>query len=193
MRIMSSLFVMALLGSVATAAAQTEITVVGKAAQVDTFSVCCTVVMIAGGTPSDVMSRIRSFDLNRDDQITRDELPDRMHHLIRLADQNGDGALTWDEVKRQIDAAFAAQRLERPPTVAKTATLADVVSDLRLEQPRHDMVMVLVNNYKVPRNINNNNISEIELLDRLRELLDQEEYENFRAAAARIRNGPQFR
>ena len=191
MRFKPSLFILALLGSVSGAAAQTEITVVGKAPQVDVFSACC-IVVFAGATPNDVMNRMRSFDVNRDDQITRDELPDRMHHLIRLADQNGDGVLTWDEVRRQIDAAVTAQLQDRRAAVAKTATLADVVSDLRLEQPRHDLVMALVSTYKVPRNININ-ISEIELLNGLRELLHEEEYENFRAAAARIRNFPQFR
>ena len=193
MRITSSLFVMALLGSVATAAAQTEITVVGKAPLIDSLSSCC-VVVIAGAMPNDVVNRIRSFDVNRDNQITPDELPDRMHHLIRLADHNGDGVLTWNEVTRQVDAAFITQRASPSgsPTAAKATTLADVVSDLRLEQPRHDLVMALVNNYKVPRNVNIN-LSEVDLLNGLRELLHQEEYENFLAAAARIRNGPQFR
>ena len=35
-----------------------------------------------------------AFDKNKDGKVTKDELPERMHHLIDLGDTNKDGAST---------------------------------------------------------------------------------------------------
>jgi hypothetical protein len=48
----------------------------------------------------DIVARIMSFDKNKDGKITRDELPERMHHLIAQGDTNKDGALDKDEIKK---------------------------------------------------------------------------------------------
>jgi hypothetical protein len=48
----------------------------------------------------DVVARLMAFDKNKDGKLTRDELPERMHHLIALGDANKDGALDRDEVKK---------------------------------------------------------------------------------------------
>jgi hypothetical protein len=48
----------------------------------------------------DIVERIMSFDKNKDGKVTKDELPERMHHLIEQGDTNKDGALDRDEVKK---------------------------------------------------------------------------------------------
>src|SRR5215471_16588756 len=48
----------------------------------------------------DIVERIMAFDKNKDGKVTRDELPERMHHLIALGDTNKDGALDRDEIKK---------------------------------------------------------------------------------------------
>jgi hypothetical protein len=48
----------------------------------------------------DVVERIMAFDRNKDGKVTRDELPERMHHLIALGDSNKDGALDKDEIRK---------------------------------------------------------------------------------------------
>lgn len=48
----------------------------------------------------DMVERIMAFDKNKDGKVTRDELPERMHHLIALGDTNKDGALDRDEIKK---------------------------------------------------------------------------------------------
>jgi hypothetical protein len=51
-------------------------------------------------TPDDVVARIMSFDKDKDGKVTKDELPERMQHLIELGDTNKDGALDRDEIKK---------------------------------------------------------------------------------------------
>jgi len=48
----------------------------------------------------DIVERIMAFDKNKDGKITKDELPERMHHLIELGDTNKDGALDKDEIRK---------------------------------------------------------------------------------------------
>jgi hypothetical protein len=46
-----------------------------------------------------MVQRIMSFDTNDDGKLTKDELPERMQHLIALGDSNKDGVLDRDEVR----------------------------------------------------------------------------------------------
>src|SRR6516165_10712862 len=55
----------------------------------------------------DVVARLMAFDKNKDGKLTKDELPERMHHLIALGDTNKDGALDKDEI-RQLAITLAA-------------------------------------------------------------------------------------
>jgi hypothetical protein len=58
----------------------------------------------------DVVERVMAFDRNKDGKLTKDELPQRMHHLIELGDTNKDGALDRDELKKLADALARAPR-----------------------------------------------------------------------------------
>ena len=175
----------ALVATVAPAAAQVEITVVGQAPLVDTsFRPSGSVVF--PGSDAEVLNRLWSFDLDGDDRISSEELPERMQPLMARADQNADGFLNEAELTTMVRLASTTTGAGRFFVRAKAFTLADVVSDLRLPQPKHDAALAMVKNYSVPRNVNNpQSLGEYELLGRLRELLDDEEYENFAAAAAR--------
>jgi hypothetical protein len=52
----------------------------------------------------DLVERIMSFDKNKDGKVTKDELPERLHHLIAQGDTNKDGALDRDEIKKLVAA-----------------------------------------------------------------------------------------
>jgi cytochrome c peroxidase len=53
----------------------------------------------AGLTVEQIVERIMAYDKNQDGKVTRDELPERMQHLIEKGDTNKDGALDKDEIK----------------------------------------------------------------------------------------------
>ncbi len=47
-----------------------------------------------------IVERIMSFDKNGDGKVTKEELPERMQHLIEKGDTNKDGALDKEEIKK---------------------------------------------------------------------------------------------
>jgi hypothetical protein len=56
-----------------------------------------------GGPPvsaEQIVDRLMSFDKNNDGQITAEELPERMQHLVALGDTNKDGALDREELTK---------------------------------------------------------------------------------------------
>jgi hypothetical protein len=53
-----------------------------------------------GISADEIVDRIMSFDKNKDGKVTKDELPERMQFLIERGDTNKDGALDRDEVKK---------------------------------------------------------------------------------------------
>jgi cytochrome c peroxidase len=134
---------------------------------------------------SAVLDRILSFDTNRDDRITRGELPERMEGLVSRGDKNQDGFLTPDEIVALVDT--------RPTTVGRgpltmhgPGSLADVIADLKLPPVTHDQAMEIVNGHSLSSNINDPDSTKLYVA--MRELLGDEDYENFVAAAARLRN-----
>jgi hypothetical protein len=126
--------------------------------------------------PTAVVDRISSFDVNGDDRIVRHELPERMEGLISRGDKNHDGFLTPDEVVALVDTRPLARPtqgfIRRGP-----ASLAEIVADLKLSPAMHDRATEIVNEHTVS-------------YTEMRKLLDDEDYENFVAAAARLRNTP---
>ena len=174
--------VTAMAGSAVPAAAQTAASVrtaIFIAPNPDTIAV-------VRPSSASVVSRILSFDADRDGRVAKEELPERMQGLAERADQDGDGALSTPEVETLLRETSTEPRRFTVSFRPHAFGLADVVSDLRLPQPKHDLALALVKAYPVPRNVN---AAASELYARMRELLDDEEYENFVAAAARATGG----
>src|SRR5262245_47679095 len=148
MRLTSSLLtVVTMVAGASIAAGQTEITVVAPAPQVDSLRLHVTSVATVGTfNKTDVLNHIWSFDLNEDNRISGDELPERMHALILKVDGNSDGVLSSEELIEAVRHA-SLERIKLSSSVrTKVVTLEDVVSDLRLPQAKHDLALDLVKN-----------------------------------------------
>jgi hypothetical protein len=137
--------------------------------------------------PADVVNRILSFDRNRDGRIAKEELPERMELLIERADQDGDRLLTDFELRTIAD-PFDAPVKEPRRVQSKQITMVEVVGDLRLSGPKRDIALSLARGHRVT-DTNLGSIAHAELYEWLVHLLDDEEYENFVAAAARANHG----
>jgi hypothetical protein len=138
--------------------------------------------------PAQVVERVLSFDADGDSRIVADELPERMQDLIGRADENKDGYLTSDEIRRMVS---TARSFPGNVTIGSHDGLTGVVNDLRLPQPRHDQALSIVKGYTVPRIVNNPNSVEMkDVHAKMRALLDDQEYESFAAAADRLRRVP---
>ena len=137
------------------------------------------------GDPTDpsfeVAQRILALDANGDTYVARHELPERMQGLIERGDQNGDGSLTADEVLSLVRQA-PPSRPPPPltPSPRQAVAIFDVVSDLRLSPDKYSRVRDILRTHIAAG-------PDLEL--RLRDVLDDEEYGNFVAAAARINGG----
>jgi hypothetical protein len=175
--------------------AQVGVAVLAPAPNVDTSVTLNHVdsVFVRGNlNQGNVLDRLWSLDLDADDRLSGEELPERMLPLLKRADHDTDGFLNADEIAALVKDA-QGPRPSNPGFRIKAVSLADVVSDLRLPPSKRERALAMVKNYAVPRNVNNpDSLGEYELVGRLRELLDDEEYENFLAAAARTKNRAQF-
>ena len=136
-------------------------------------------------SPAAVVNRVLWFDVNEDSRIGRDELPERMEALVSRGDKNQDGFLTADEVVALVDTKPAERRERFSTIVREPGSLADVIADLKLPATTHNRALAIVN---APRNVHVP--GSVDLQAEMRELLDDEDYENFVAAAARLRRAP---
>lgn len=141
--------------------------------------------MPAVHNPAAVVDRILSFDANGDDRIARDELPERMQGKVSLGDKNQDEVLTRDEVVALVAAASPARRVQRF-TTRGVASLAEIIVDLKLPRATHDRAMEIVKEHNASPTVNV--LAGDKIYVAMRELLDDEDYDNFVAAAARLRN-----
>jgi hypothetical protein len=164
----------------------------------------------------DVTERIMAFDKNKDGKVTRDELPDRMHHLIELGDTNKDGALDRDEVWKMaakvaaISGVFGGGpvRIGPGPGPGPGAgvrggfgignavrfppdAVEGVVEDLKLSGKKMEQAMAAVKAHQenVHRLMDQ---ARAELLEKMKEALSAEEFEDFKAALNRPRVGTFF-
>lgn len=138
-------------------------------------------------THSALFDRIWSFDANHDDRIARDELPERMEGKVYLGDKNQDGFLDRDEVIALVATPSPVRRVQRF-SARGAASLHEVIADLKLPRALHLRAMHIVGEHTVPR-ATNDPVSD-ELYAAMRTLLDDEDYENFVAAATRLRHTP---
>jgi hypothetical protein len=137
-----------------------------------------------------VTERLASFDANKDHRITRDELPDRMQGLIARGDKNADGALDFDEIRALVNAA-SSERVRVAFRPQPFDGLPGVVSDLKLSPEKRERALAIVNAHKSPPSVNEAGASD--LYKAMRSVLDDEEYENFVAAATRLSRTAQVR
>jgi hypothetical protein len=57
------------------------------------------VTVLAKVSPDDVVTRLLSFDRNRDGKVAKAELAERMHSVVTRGDADGDGALDRREIR----------------------------------------------------------------------------------------------
>jgi hypothetical protein len=138
-------------------------------------------------SPAALMERLASFDANGDRRISRDELPERMQELVARGDRNADAALDSDEIRSLMDGASSERTLGA--FRFQSEGLPGVIKDLKLPSPKRELALAIVGRHKLPRGVNDP--AGTALLVEMKALLDDEEYENFVAAAARLSRRPQ--
>ena len=138
-------------------------------------------------TPAAVIERLESFDANRDHRISRDELPERMQGLVARGDRNGDATLDSEEIRALVNAS-ASDRVSVTFRAQPSEGLTGVVKDLKLPPKKHELALAIVSRHTLPRNMNEATSSP--LFGEMRAVLDDQEYEDFVAATARLSRGP---
>jgi hypothetical protein len=130
-----------------------------------------------------VPDRLMSFDVNRDNRISRDELPERMQGLVTRGDMNADAVLDSGEIRALLDAASPGpSRVSFSPQTSEG--LPGVIRDLKLSPAKHLRAIVIVGPHRFPRSVNDP--ASRDFLAEIKALLDDEEYENFVAAGTRL-------
>ena len=134
-----------------------------------------------------MLERLISFDGNADHRISREELPERMQALIARGDLNADAALDVDEIRSLMTAASSGRirsnLRSQPPHTGSSDGLPGVIQDLKLAPQKHALAMAIVSR---PNLLRTADLTNKDAYDEMRAMLDDEEYENFVAAAARV-------
>ena len=143
-----------------------------------------------GRSPAAVIERLLSFDVNADDRLSRDELPERMQGLVARGDRNADAALDSDEIRALVSAP-SSEPTRGPFRSQSSEGLPGVIRDLKLSPEKHPRALVIVGAQKPPRTVDDPARSA--LLGEMKALLDDQEYENFLAAATRLSRSADIR
>ena len=139
-------------------------------------------------SPDAVIERLMSFDGNNDHRISRNELPERMQGLVARGDSNADATLDLNEIRDLVKTAWS-QRARVSFRSQPSEGLPGVIKDLKLTPAKYAGAAAIVSTYKPPHNVNESTGGN--LYGEMRALFDDEEYENFVAAAARLSRNPQ--
>jgi hypothetical protein len=139
-------------------------------------------------SPLAVRERLLSFDADKDLRISRDELPERMQGLIARGDKNANGVLDFEEIHALVNAA-ASERTRISFRPQPSEGLPGVISDLKLSPAKREQALAILQ--KLAPHVNQPAGSDVYKAMRL--LLDDEDYENFAAAAARLSKTAQIR
>ena len=167
---------------------------------------------------ADIVERLLAFDKNKDGKITTDELPERMQHLIAHGDANKDGALDKDEIMKLAAnpgtvggrgevGAFgqggvtigpglpgpgrAVTSVAPGPLNPGLGRIDGVVNDLKLSGKKKDRAEAVVKAHQdeVRRLLDQ---ARTELLEKMKEILSEEEFKDFKAALDRPGGGQTF-
>ena len=138
-------------------------------------------------SPAAMVERLESFDANRDERISRDELPERMQGLVARGDRNADAVLDREEIRALVNAA-SSERVSVTFRAQPSEGLAGVVNDLKLPAKKHEHALAIVTRHRLPRNVSEATSSP--LFGEMRAVLDDQEYEDFVAATARLSRRP---
>jgi len=141
----------------------------------------------AVSSPADVIERLGSFDANADHRISLDELPERMQGLVARGDRNADAVLDSEEIRSLVMAA-SSERVRFSFRPEPSEGLPGVVNDLKLPAAKHERALAIVSRHKLPRSVSEATSSA--LFGEMKAVLDDEEYENFVAATARLSKRP---
>lgn len=136
-----------------------------------------------------VIERLMSFDVDGNARVSGGELPERMQGLVARGDTNADAALDSREVLALVKGAASGPRSisVRSPS---SDGLPGVLSDLKLPPAKHAPALAIVQGLTLPQMVNDP-AADVLLKD-LKALLDDEDYENFVAAAARLSRSGDF-
>jgi hypothetical protein len=147
----------------------------------------------------DIVERILAFDKNKDGKVTRDELPERGYHLITRGDTNKDGALDRDEIRKlaTTPGGFGPRgefgiRIAGPGPGGipgpGLAGIEGVVDDLKLSGKKKDQAMAAVKAHQ--ENVRKlMDQARADLLQKMKQILSEEEFGDFTAALDRPRAG----
>src|SRR5262245_6929944 len=163
----------------------------------------------------EIVERIMAFDKNKDGKVTKDELPERMHHLIALGDTNKDGALDREEIRKlastpgglgpvgagpagvgPVDLFVGGRTSPAPGGTAGfagpgPAVIEGVVDDLKLSGKKKDQALEVAKAHR-------ENVRKLmeqaraEMLLKMKAVLSEQEFKDFQAALDRPRGAVLF-
>jgi hypothetical protein len=146
--------------------------------------------------PARVVNRVMSFDRDADGRITKDELPERMQELIARHDLNDDGVLTVDEVRVSVDSRFSVPGGVITSRAGADEGLPGVINELKLPASKREQALAIIQGQQreqalaivqgQPAVRHLNDPANAEIRTKMRQLLDDEEYADFEAAARRL-------
>ena len=138
-----------------------------------------------------IVERLMTFDKNKDGNLTKDELPERLQNLIEKGDLNKDGALDKDEIRKRAatpgiigngDGRGEARRGDGP------VNLERVIDDLAVRGEKRQRARAAVQSHQneVRKFLEK---SQAELLEKMKGILTDDEFNEFKAAVERQRPG----
>lgn len=142
-------------------------------------------------TREDVVARLMSFDLNRDGQLTRAELPERMHHLLARGDLDSNLALGPFEVQRLAESPtpLAVNRQFQPGQYGfgegfgldTRLHIEGAIEDLRLAEEDRDRAFAIARIFEAARKVR----ITTDLVETMAQMLTSGSLADFRAAIER--------
>jgi Spy/CpxP family protein refolding chaperone len=155
------------------------------------------------GVPADdLVERVLAFDKNKDGKVTKDELPERMQHLIELGDTNKDGALDKEELTR-LAAQLAREQPPSPPGGPpgrggpgapppgpdSPGGLERLLDDLKLTDKQQEKAHKVADGYREKMRKQLDGVRD-DLLKQMKDVLGADQYGQFKDALAKLRPPP---